>query len=109
MPPEFAVRWARIAERDLEVIVDYIAHDDVAAALGVLAKIRVAGSALSSVPERGRVVPELQAQGIVGYRELVVGVWRIVYRIGERRVFVLAVFDSRRNLEDVLLDRLTRI
>lgn len=109
MPPEFALRWARIAERDLEAIVDYIARENVDAALGILAKIRAAGAALSSVPERGRVVPELQAQGITGYRELVVGVWRIVYRIGERQVFVLAVFDSRRNLEDVLLERLTRV
>lgn len=109
MPPEHAVLWTKIAEEDLEAIIDYIARDNIDAALDVFAKLRSAVAALASLPQRGRVVPELQAQGILGYHELVIGVWRVIYRIGEQQVHVLAVFDSRRNLEDVLLDRLTRI
>ena len=34
--------------------------------------------------------------------------WRIMYRIDGNSVHVTAVFDSRRNLEDLLLERLTR-
>ena len=34
---------------------------------------------------------------------------RIVYRVAGRRVLVLAVLDSRRSLEDILLDRLIKI
>lgn len=109
MPPDHAVFWTKIAERDLEAIIDYIARDNIDAAQDVFAKLRSAAAALASLPQRGRVVPEFQAQGIPGYHELVIGVWRLIYRIGERQVHVLAVFDSRRNLEDVLLDRLTRI
>ena len=60
------------------------------------------------MPERGRVVPELAAVGIRTYRELVVEPWRLVYRITEKTVYVLAVLDGRRNIEDVLLDRLVR-
>jgi len=48
----------------------------------------------------------LQAQGIVLYRELVIPPWRIVYRVGETSVVVLTVFDSRQNIEDILLEKL---
>ncbi|HZX40211.1 MAG TPA: hypothetical protein VFE93_00150 [Myxococcaceae bacterium] len=34
--------------------------------------------------------------------------YRLVYRIGSGAGVVLAVFDGRRDLEDVLLDRLVR-
>jgi toxin ParE1/3/4 len=42
------------------------------------------------------------------WRELVVRPYRLVYRVGSDAVVVLAVFDGRRDLEDVLLDRLVR-
>ncbi|MBU1570609.1 MAG: plasmid stabilization protein, partial [Proteobacteria bacterium] len=57
-------------------------------------------------PERGRVVPELQDQGIFQYRELIVKPWRSIYRIAEREIYVLSVIDSRKNVEDILLNRL---
>jgi len=53
-------------------------------------------------------VPELAAVGVHTYRELVVSPWRLVYRISAKTVYVLAVLDGRRNIEDVLLDRLVR-
>ena len=50
---------------------------------------------------------ELQDQGILQYRELVISPWRVLYRISEKNVFVLSVLDSRRNIQDILLKRLT--
>jgi hypothetical protein len=43
------------------------------------------------------------------WRELVVRPYRLIYRVGSKDVVVLALFDSRRDLEDVLLERLVRI
>jgi hypothetical protein len=60
-----------------------------------------------SFPERGRIVPELREQGILQYRELVIPPGRILDRISEKSVLVLSVLDSRPNIEDVLLRRLT--
>jgi hypothetical protein len=54
------------------------------------------------------VVPELAAIGVRGYREIICAPWRIVYRIAGLKVYVLAVLDSRPNVEDLLLDRLLR-
>ena len=104
----YQVVWARAAERDLERIVGFIAHDDVRTALRLLQELRRRAEALVTMPERGRVVPELRAQAIDMYRELIHKPWRIVYRIEAERVYVLAVIDARRNVEDLLLERLSQ-
>jgi plasmid stabilization system protein ParE len=108
MNEDFQVRWASSAVRDLERIVAHIAIDSPARARTILARIKQAAAELHHHPHRGRCVPELQAQGIVLYRELVVPPWRIVYRVGETTVAVLSVFDSRQNIEDILLAKLTQ-
>jgi len=55
-----------------------------------------------------RSCPELSQFGMRAWRELVVRPYRIVYRIEGDSVTVLAVFDGRRDLEDLLLERLLR-
>jgi toxin ParE1/3/4 len=87
-------------------IIEYIAADSPSNALKILEKIQQQASCLYTLPERGRLGPELQDQGILIYRELIVPPWRIIYRISERKVYVLAVLDARRNIEDILLNRL---
>jgi len=105
----FRVAWTRTAEADLEGIVDFIADDSVDAALAVFARIRERAATLNNFPDKGRVVPELHQHGIVQYRELILSPWRIIYRVDGSTVYVTAVFDSRRNLEDLLLERLSRV
>ena len=102
------VVWARSAVADLDALVDYIGRERPRTAEGVLARIRQVSRRLDHLPERGRVVPELHRNGITLFRELIVKPWRIVYRPAGRKVFVLMVVDSRRNVEDVLLERLVR-
>jgi len=108
LPRSYAVEFAAAAEADLQAIVAFIAADDPGAAIRVFDRIETRCALLRQIPERGRVVPELAAFGIHTYRELVVSPWRVVYRIGGKTVSVLAVVDGRRNIEDVLLDRLVR-
>jgi hypothetical protein len=54
------------------------------------------------------VVPELDELGIRNWRELVVSPWRVIYRIEGRMVFVASVLDGRRDVEDILMQRLLR-
>ncbi len=107
MQKKYEVIWAETAQNDLAKIIDFIAQDSPSTALKILDKIknRVSGLALS--PERCRIVPELHNQGINIYREIVIDPWRVLYRISGSMVFVLSILDSRRNLEDILLKRLT--
>lgn len=105
---ERAVAWTRTALRDLEALLDYIAADDPDAAARVLDRIEHRAGALESQSARGRVVPELREVGVLHYRELVERPWRIVYRVEGERVFVMAVLDSHRDLQTLLLERLVR-
>ena len=106
MSQEYKVIWADIAEDDLKNIIEYIADDSLLKAQKVFDKIRKKASSLYILPERGHLVPELKDQGILQYREIIHSPWRIIYRISEHEVYVLAVLDSRRNIEDILLKRL---
>jgi len=101
MSQKYDIIWAGVAENDLKEIIEYIATDSPANALKTLKKIKQKASSLY-----GRIVPELQDQGVLLYRELIVPPWRIIYRISEMKVYVLSVLDARQNLEDILLKRL---
>jgi len=101
----FAVHWSATAEKDLVIIANYIASDNIDAALQQVRMIKNACRTLASFPKRCRIVPELRAFGIVFYRDLVVRPYRIQFRIDAQNVYVLSVLDSRRNLEDILLER----
>ena len=108
MNKKYKVDWATVAESDLKQIIDYMADESPGNALHLFKKIRQKASSLYAFPERGRIVPELQGQGIRIYRELIIAPWRIVYRISDGTVFVLSVIDSRQNIEDILLNRLIK-
>jgi len=104
----FRVLWTETAVRDLESLVGYIAAEAPINAGKVLARLKYTAESLKTTPERGRLVPELLQHGLPVWRELIVRPYRILYRIDGRTVSVLAVLDSRRDLEDVLLERLIR-
>jgi toxin ParE1/3/4 len=106
MSDNYKVEWAEVAENDLKSIIEYIAEDSPVNALKILNKIKQKASSLYILPERGRIVPELQDQGILIYRELIIPPWRIIFRISEKKVYVLSVLDARQNVEDILLKRL---
>jgi len=106
MSQTYEVLWASVAGNDLRDIIEFIAADNPTNALKILHKIKEKVSSLYSLPERGRLVPELQDQSILIYRELIVPPWRIIYRIAEMQIYILAVLDARRNIEDILLKRL---
>jgi len=101
----FGVEWAQPASKDLENIIDYISQDDFDTAITILEKIRSKCSTLNQFPDRGRIVPELKAYGILSYRELIISPWRVIYKISDQKVYVLGVIDSRRNMEDILIER----
>ena len=103
------VRWTRSARRDLEGIVAYVADRSPQAALSTLNRLEARAKSLTTLADRGRIVPELGRLHIRQYRELVVAPYRVIYRVAGARVWVLVVVDARRNLEDILLERLIRV
>ena len=101
----FRVEWAHPASKDLENIIYYISQDNVDTAITIFEKIKSKCSTLNQFPDRGRIVPELKACGILSYQELIISPWRVIYRTSDQKVYVLAVLDSRRNMDDILIER----
>ena len=104
----FRVVWSEAAVRDLEDIASFVARDAPLDAGRLLARLEARASSPVAHPRRGGLVPELLRFGLKAWRELVVRPHRLVHRIAGRTVVVLAVFDARRDLEEVLLERLIR-
>jgi plasmid stabilization system protein ParE len=109
MKKTFEVVWAESAQSDLRRIIEYIARDNPIHARNIFHKIQRKTSHLYHFPMRGRIIPELHEQGVMLYREVVIPPWRVMYRISGQSVFVVAVVDSRRNIEDLLLERLLNL
>ncbi len=104
----YSVFWTETAQNDLDSIIEYISNDSIDNAISILNKIKEKAETLYSFPERGRIIPELKYHNIESYRELILTPWRIMYKIEKDVVYVLSVIDGRRNIEDILLERLLK-
>ncbi|MBE6339264.1 MAG: type II toxin-antitoxin system RelE/ParE family toxin [Bacteroidales bacterium] len=63
---------------------------------------------LKQYPCKGRIVPELQKQGIEKYRELIQGNYRIVYEISGNTIIIHTILDSRRDFESIIVAKLIK-
>lgn len=101
-----SIRWSRFAAKDLAGIVDWIIENHAAQqASSVVNEVDEGLVRAAEFPESGRIVRELEAQAVVSYRELIISPWRVIYRHDGTVLTVLAVFDGRRRIDDVLLRR----
>ncbi len=89
------IYWSIIARRSLQEIADYIATDSPFYAVNFVERILAQVDKLNEFPEIGRVVPEFQCNNL---RELLFQNYRIVYRIKEKHVFIVAVSHSSMNI-----------
>ena len=108
MSKTYKVQWTSNAKEDLLNIVAYIKEDSPSIARDVYQKIKNKANSSNFLPLRGRLVPELQKEGITMYRELITSPWRIMYKVDSDTVYIMAIFDSRQNIEDLLLQKLLR-
>ena len=103
----YSVVWTEVASRDVERLASYLLDEVPLRAGQILDRIISRGESLEVLPERGRVPTELRAIGDRTWREVQEPPWRIIYRIaGKKTVEIHGVFDGRRSLEDVLMERL---
>jgi toxin ParE1/3/4 len=89
------VRWTDKAKQHLRGIHDYIAHDSPKYAGRMIDRITRKGDTLGRFPMSGHAVPEYDDASI---RQLVEGSYRIIYRVGDGGIEVLAVLHAARLL-----------
>jgi len=105
---EYKVRVPNSVKKDIEEIIDYYLDDRPEYAQKLFAILFERIGSLKKYPNRGRIVPELLAYNINEYREIIESYWRIIYRIDNNIVELFTVIDARRNVQDLLVEKLKR-
>jgi len=103
----FSVLLTDDAVRDIEELYDYIAqHDSPRKAEAVLDKVEGLFKGLTKLPERGSYPKELIALGIREYRQIFFKPYRIIYRVIDKKAYVMLIADGRRDMQTLLERRL---
>jgi len=103
MPTKFRVKIALIAERDIEGIWTFIAHDNAEAADRFIRQFEARIDTLERFPERCPLIPENALLG-TRYRHLLIGNYRTIFRIAGKTVFVLRVVHGARLLSPAMFE-----
>jgi len=108
MKMEYIVRIPNSVKKDIEEIIDYYFDERPEYAQKIFLLLFERINSLKSFPNRGRIVPELLEYNVNEYREILESYWRIIYRIDNDIVELFTVIDARRNVQDLLVDKLKR-
>lgn len=87
------ISWSYEALDQLIEIEDYVSKDSSIRAIQFVDQLIEHAELLSGKPLMGRIVPELANPDI---RELVFKKYRIIYRLKEKRIEILTVFEGHR-------------
>jgi len=104
----YNIFWTDAAAKDLQVIIDFIAQRNPERAGEISKRVQQQIGALGRFPFRSRLVPELKVIGLDFYREWIIEPYRVLLRIRGHQVIILVFFDGRRDLEEILFERLIR-
>lgn len=80
--------WSPLAIERVSDIAEYIAEDNISAAMKWIDELFKKIEQLNEFPESGRVVPEMKISHI---RELLFRNYRIVYRIEKKQISILTL------------------
>jgi len=95
-PGRRRVAWTESARNELDEAVAFVAEESPQVALELLERILRSADTLSSLSERGRLVPE---RGDPVIREILVDPYRLIYGVDERSVVILGLLHQRRDFE----------
>jgi toxin ParE1/3/4 len=95
------------AKEDVLDIYFYIAkHDSILRAETLVSNLEEKFLSLIENPERGHAVPESKCVHVEGFREIHYKPYRIIFQIIAEIVFVHAVLDGRRELQEIIERRI---
>ncbi|MGD0887433.1 MAG: type II toxin-antitoxin system RelE/ParE family toxin [Thermodesulfovibrionales bacterium] len=106
---KYSVHVILDAENDLWDIYRYVAQNDsVEKADRLIDNLNETMMSLEAFPLRGHCPPELERVGIVDFKEIFFKPYRIMYQTVASDVFIYCILDGRRQLTDILQERLLR-
>jgi toxin ParE1/3/4 len=103
----FEVRITKGAENDLEALHHYLAVNRSAEAAGTLLDALLDKIiTLEQFPLRGPICPELDRLGITEFRQIYHELYRLIYRVNDKIVYIMIIADSRRDMKALLERRI---
>ena len=109
MNKKYKAIFSRFAEDDLFEIINSFYQINPFYSKELLLTVEKRVKELENNPLTGRVVPELEIQSILDYRELIEGNYRIVYSLQDRIITIHTIIDARRNFEELIIKKLMRL
>ena len=104
----YPVRITSAAWRDLEEIHSWIAeHDSPEKADYVLDRLSEMAESIAALPLRGSRPKELPSGMEAEYRQVFFKPYRVIYEVARNEVVIHLIADGRRNLQSLLMRRLT--
>ena len=94
--------WSPLAIQRLREAAEYISRDKPGAAERWVGGAFEAVGRLAELPHSGRVVPELGRPDI---REVIYGIYRIIYRVSPEAVLVLTVQHGKQLIDETEVER----
>jgi len=103
VPVKYRVEITRIAETDIAEIWAHIAADSIENATRFVSRLENKLDTLERLPHRCPAIPE---NGLLrtNYRHLVLGDYRMIFRVSQSTVIVLRVMHGNRLLESAFLE-----
>jgi toxin ParE1/3/4 len=95
---DYQVVWSPEAIEDAESIAEYIARDSEFYTEAIVTKILETTQNIKDIPLAGRAVPELGDDRV---RERFVYSYRVVYRIENQAILIVAVIHGKRLFESI--------
>lgn len=97
------------AKQDLKEIFIYLAiNDSIRSVNKLIDALEESLYKLEKFPERGHIPLELIPTGIKNYLEIHYKHYRIIYEIEYDSIYIHSVIDGRRNIQEILSNRLLR-
>ena len=95
------------AGKDLEAMYRYLNQSaGKTKALKEIEILEKGVDSLSENPERGNVPRELERTGAFEYRQIISKSYQIIYQIIETNIFIFGIIHGRRNVQEILRQRL---
>ncbi len=97
---KYIVSWTNSTKIDLQEILDYyLINENFSIAKNLLNKILKSVTLLERNPKLGKSETLLDGD----YRFIQSGIYKIVYKINNKRIYIIAIFDSRRNPDELVI------
>ncbi|MDR3774135.1 MAG: type II toxin-antitoxin system RelE/ParE family toxin [Terracidiphilus sp.] len=104
----YSLRITSAAWRDLVEIHDWIAENDsLESADSVLDRLSETAESIAAMPHRGARPPELPQNMEGEFRQVLFKPYRVIYEVSRDEVLIHLIADGRRNLQPLLLRRLS--